>query len=129
MGGNLKIVKWLIETLECPYSVRRDIRTNALQSVQTSANRTLIDLAMTGKPKIDILSYLVKKNLSVLDTKDPNLAPQTLELLMKAGFRFDLVADDEEPSTAYESIDMCESSVGTGIEDAVSPQQHCARCR
>jgi len=116
MGGNLKIVQWLIEVQGCPYSIRRDPKTRTLQSVQTSANRTLIDLAMTGKPKIDILGYLVKKNLSVLDTKDPNLAPKTLQILMRAGFRFELVEGGEDISSV-QSSEMCESSVVTTVED------------
>ena len=41
---------------------------------------------MTGKPKLEVLRYLVmEKNLSVMDTKDPSLAPRTLEALLRAG--------------------------------------------
>jgi hypothetical protein len=41
---------------------------------------------MTGKPKLEILCYLVMdKKLSVLDTKDASLAPRALEALLRAG--------------------------------------------
>jgi Zinc finger, C3HC4 type (RING finger) len=54
-----------------------------LQSVQTSASRTLLDLAMTGRPKVEILMYLIaEKGLSINDVKDPQLAPKTLETLL-----------------------------------------------
>jgi type II secretory pathway pseudopilin PulG len=56
-----------------------------LQSVQTSASRTLLDLAMTGRPKVEILMYLIaEKGLRINDVKDPKLAPKTLETLMKS---------------------------------------------
>ena len=118
MGGNLKLVKWLVEVQGCPISVKVDPKSGIPLSVQTSGHRTLIDLAMTGKPKIDILSYLVRKNLSVLDTKDPNLAPKTLQILMMAGFRFE-ISDREGENDSIQVVDQCESSVAT-LEDAVS---------
>ena len=118
MGGSLECVKWLVDSQECPISVKRDPKSGMLLSVQTSRNRTLIDLAMTGRPKIDILSYLVRKNLSVVDTKDLNLAPKTLQTLLSAGFRFELTEQDGE----MDSIDVLESSEASAAtqEDAVS---------
>lgn len=48
--------------------------------------RSLLDLAMTGRPKLEILRYLVmEKKLSVLDTKDPSLAPRALDSLLRSG--------------------------------------------
>jgi len=85
MGGNLDLVKWLVDAHGCPLSVRRSPVSGTLQSIQTSEKRTLMDLAMTGRPKIDILQYLVGKNLSVSDTNDPALAAKTLEALMRPG--------------------------------------------
>jgi hypothetical protein len=118
MGGNLELVKWLVEVQDCPISVRVDPKSGMLLSVQTSSARTLIDLAMTKKPKIDILSYLVRKNLSVLDTKDPSLAPRTLQTLMGVGFRFEMKEKDGD----IESIQFVEASDAslTTLEDAVS---------
>lgn len=86
MGGNLTLFKWLVESHCCPTSVKRDNNTGRMLSIQTSADRTLIDLAMTGKPKLDILRYLVtENNMSVMDTRDATLAPRCLEALLRAG--------------------------------------------
>jgi hypothetical protein len=118
MGGNLQLVKWLVETHGCPISVKRDAKSGFMLSVQTSANRSLIDLAMTGRPKIDILSYLVQKGLSVTDNKDPNLAPKTLQTMMKAGFVFHRKeqSDDElEPQV----MDASESASVATLDDMV----------
>lgn len=117
MGGNLALVKWLVEKHDCPLAVRRDAKNGIWLSIQTSASRTLIDLAMTGKPKIDILAYLVQKNLSILDTKDSKLAPKTLQLLLGAGFRFERREGESDSFNIIESSDQI--SVAT-IEDAVS---------
>ena len=116
MGGNVNLVKWLVEKEDCPLSVRRDPKSGMLCSLQTSARRTLVDLAMTGKPKIEILSYLIQKNLSALDTKDPKLAPKTLETLLGAGFRFEKREGDLESFQLVESSDLV--SVAT-LDDAV----------
>ncbi len=113
----MELVKWLVEKEDCPLSVRQDSKSGMLYSVQTSARRTLIDLAMTGKPKIEILSFLIQKNLSVLDTKDPKLAPKTLQMLLGAGFRFEKKEGDAESFQLVESSDHM--SVVT-LEDAVS---------
>ena len=86
MGGNLAILKWLVDGHCCPIAVRRDQRSKHLVSVQTSEDRSLVDLAMTGKPKLDILRYLVmEKSLSVTDIKDSSLVPKALEALLRAG--------------------------------------------
>mmetsp|Transcript_7015 Transcript_7015/g.10759 ORF Transcript_7015/g.10759 Transcript_7015/m.10759 type:complete len:360 (-) Transcript_7015:329-1408(-) len=118
MGGNLELVRWLVEVQDCPITVRRDPKTGMSLSIQTSSARTLIDLAMTGKPKVEILSYLVRKNLSVLDTKDQTLAPKTLNMLMRAGFTFEKVDKDGE-SDSLKMADACDASIAT-LEDAVS---------
>ena len=118
MGGNLELVRWLVEVQGCPISVRRDPKTGLFLSVQTSESRTLIDLAMTGKPKIDILSYFVKKNLSVMDTKDASLAPKTLHTLMSAGFHFERF-DKDGDIESVKLVESCDGSFST-IEDAVS---------
>lgn len=123
MGGNLDLVRWLVETHECPVSVRRDPKTHMHLSVQTSKARTLIDLSMTGRPKIEILGYLVSNNLSVLDTKDPTLAPKTLQTLMSSGYRLerrDGDCDDVSRRVDFFPVrDSSDASV-TSIEDAVS---------
>jgi hypothetical protein len=117
MGGNVECVKWLVEKEDCPLSVRRDPKSGMLYSVQTSARRTLIDLAMTGKPKIEILSFLIQKNLSVLDTKDPKLAPKTLQTLLGAGFRFEKSDGDVE---SFQLVESCDQMSTATLDDAVS---------
>jgi hypothetical protein len=122
MGGNLELVRWLVEVNDCPVAVRKDSKSGILLSIQTSNRRTLVDLAMTGKPKIDILGYLVGKNLSIFDAKDPTLAPKTLQTLMSAGYRF----ERKEPDCDHADIESLilshpsDSSVNTTLEDAVS---------
>jgi hypothetical protein len=84
MGANLTALQWLVDYQLCPISVNRD-KDGRMLSVQTSESRTLLDLAMTGRPKVDILVYLVHKGLSIQDIKDPSLLPKTLEALLKTG--------------------------------------------
>ena len=114
----MDLVKWLVDVHACPIAVRTDPKSGMLLSVQTSSSRTLIDLAMTGKPKIEILSYLVKKNLSVLDTKDQSLAPKTLQTLLGAGFRFEK-RDNAGEIDSIQLMSVCDASLAT-MEDAVS---------
>mmetsp|Transcript_51065 Transcript_51065/g.123215 ORF Transcript_51065/g.123215 Transcript_51065/m.123215 type:complete len:595 (+) Transcript_51065:62-1846(+) len=83
MGGSLELVKWMVESHSVPLSVKT--KNGIPLSVETSKSRTLMDLAMTGRPKIDVLGYLVSKNLSVVDSKDPSLAPKTLQTLLRVG--------------------------------------------
>jgi hypothetical protein len=118
MGGNLALVRWLVEVQACPVSVGRDPKTGVPLSIQTSSGRTLMDLAMTGRPKNEILRYLVGKNLSVRDTKDKTLAPKTLQNLMRSGFQFERVDTTGEIDSS-KKIESSDVSLAT-IEDAVS---------
>ncbi|KAL3919838.1 MAG: hypothetical protein SGILL_003549 [Bacillariaceae sp.] len=118
MGGNLDLVKWLVDVHDCPIAVRKDAKSGMLLSIQTSKRRTLVDLAMTGKPKIDVLGFLVGKNLSVLDTKDPTLAPKTLQTLMSAGYRFERKDADVSDMESLILSHPSDGSVTTTIEDA-----------
>lgn len=86
LGGNLELLKWLVDSKLCPISVKRDTKTGKMLSVKTSSDRTLVDLAMTGKPKLDILMYLVYKGLAITDLADTALTAKTLEALLKSGF-------------------------------------------
>jgi hypothetical protein len=123
LGGSLSLLKWLVETHACPVAVKRDSRTGRMLSVRTSADRTLVELAMTGKPKVEILRYLILAHkMSLLDASNPNLAPRTLEILLRAGVVVHGPEDEDclvpdRPPLAIESL--CEESVTT-IEDAVS---------
>eukprot|EP00532_Pseudo-nitzschia_australis_P007254 CAMPEP_0168170008 /NCGR_PEP_ID=MMETSP0139_2-20121125/3941_1 /TAXON_ID=44445 /ORGANISM="Pseudo-nitzschia australis, Strain 10249 10 AB" /LENGTH=345 /DNA_ID=CAMNT_0008087463 /DNA_START=118 /DNA_END=1156 /DNA_ORIENTATION=+ len=86
MGGDLDIVKWLVETHGCPlFGVQRSPDTaGMLQSIQTSESRTLMDLAMTGGLKIDILKYLLNKGMDITDTNDHTLASKTFQALLSS---------------------------------------------
>jgi hypothetical protein len=123
MGGNLQLLRWLVETHACPIVLKRDHKTGRMLSLQTSTNKSLIDLAMTGKPKLDILQYLiVNHNMSLQDSTNPKLAPRTLEALLRAGITLQGTreADMGEPpheihSVADDSVTMDDAvSVGTG---------------
>jgi hypothetical protein len=83
-----------------------------------------MDLVMTGRPKVDILAYLVAKNLDVRDAKDPTLAAKTLQTVMSAGYRFE---KDERGNTSSSSLPLytnCTDDSVTTIEDAVSWMIH-----
>ena len=82
MGGSIDLVRWLVDTHLCPVSVTRGAKGQLL-SVQTSAHRTLLDIAMGGRPKMEILAYLLSKGLSLNDVKDSSLPTKTLETVLK----------------------------------------------
>ena len=112
IGGNLDLVKWLVDAHGCPLSMKRNLVSGTLQSLQTSKSRTLMDLAMTGRPKTDILQYLVSKNLSVSDTNDASLASKTLEALIRPGKK-------SFGRLHFSSSSCCDASAAT-VDDAVS---------
>lgn len=109
LGRNLDIVKWLVDSYGCPLFKKRNSASDMLQSIQTSKSRTLLDIAMTGRPKIDILAYLVSKNMDVSDTKDPCMASRFLQTLLSPG--------NELLNTPGNPNSCCDSSVST-VEDA-----------
>jgi FYVE zinc finger len=118
LGGNLELLKWLVEKKGCPISVKRNPKNGKMLSVTTSSGKTLIDLAMTGKPKLDILMYLIQKGLSVLDLADNTLTGRTLEALLKSGF----VPSGPQAAlvdTILGTVDPSEGSIAT-VENAVS---------
>jgi hypothetical protein len=118
LGANVELVKWLVDKHGCPISIKQDPRTGRLQSLQTSAGRSLIDLAMTGRPKLAVLRYLVmEKNLSVMDTKDPTLAPRTLDALLRSG----VSRESAEASVAGDVVHIIDDHTeysGTTLDDA-----------
>lgn len=72
---------------------------------------------MTGKPKLAVLRYLVmEKNLSVMDTKDPSLAPRTLEALLRAGV-------SRESAEASVSRESAEASVSGEVTHVIGDDQ------
>ena len=82
MGGSIELVRWLVDMHLCPISGVRGAKGQIL-SVQTSSHRTLLDVAMGGRPKVEILAYLIGKGLALTDVKDSTLPTKTLETLLK----------------------------------------------
>jgi hypothetical protein len=84
MGGNLQLLRWLVETHGSPLFKKNDSLTGSRNSLCTTAGKTLIDLVLIGKPKLDILRYLViTQNVSVEDTTNPRMALRTLDALLR----------------------------------------------
>lgn len=139
MGGNLACLQWLVDTHLCPISVHREPNSGRPQSLQTSASRTLLDLAMTGRPKVDILVYLIHKGLNINDVKNPLLLPKTLEALLQSGglpSHRDSIHDLHEiESSPDESVttmdDLCILCCEKSMDCALVPCGHqvcCADC-
>lgn len=137
LGGSLELLHWLVDVQLCPILVSREPKTGQLLSVQTSASRTLIDLAMSGRPKIDILMYLVNKGLSVQDVKDASLIPKTLEVMLKNGMSaisdpipmLDIVVGPDESVTTIE--DACALCCERPMDCVLNPCGHqlcCSEC-
>jgi len=123
MGGSVALLSWLVDGHCCPVSVKRDVRTGKPLSIQTSAERTLIDIAMTGKKvKVEILRYLiVDKNMSLSDTKATGLASRTLEALLRAGVTMPAkvgLEDDDDDQAAHLIHEIESVTSGTTIDDA-----------
>lgn len=118
LGGNLKLLQWLVDRQLCPLSVKRDPKSGKKLSLKTSSDRTLIDLAMVGKQaKIDVLAFLIHKGLSVSDIAEPNLAGRTLEALLKSGCSSDSIQHCLI-SNAAAIVDLSEESCAT-VENLV----------
>lgn len=121
----MNLVQWLVDTQLCPLSVKCDAKTRKVLSLQTSAGRTLMDLAMTGRPKLDILMYLVRKGLSIDDVKDTSLVSKTLEVVMRSGAVFPDA--DKIPSSG--SIGIHEIDVVAHYDESVTTDEDaCKLC-
>lgn len=90
-GGNLDIVRWLVQDHFCPMKV---IRTgsggkpkrggSADQLILTSKNRSVLTIAMTGL-YVDIMRYLVVDHgISIYDSKDLKSSLRALEAVLLA---------------------------------------------
>lgn len=123
------MVRWLVEKQLCPITTSRDPKTNRVLSVRTSENRTLLDLAMTGRPKVDILMYLIQQGLSMEDVKDTALASKTLEAVMKSGAMNPKDAEEIQ-AKGSDDIDsvLREVNVIQQEESVVSLEDPCKLC-
>jgi hypothetical protein len=105
LGGNLSLLQWLVESQGCPLSMQRDIGLHRkLNSVQTSASRTLLDLAMSGRVRVDILQYLIQHGFSIDDVKDHSLVPKTLEAMLKMGVSLNNSSNNMDPLFANPTL-------------------------
>lgn len=137
MGGSIDLVRWLVDTHLCPVSVTRGSKGQLL-SVQTSARRTLLDVAMTGRPKMDILAYLVSKGLSLTDVKDPSLPTKTLEAMLKCSNAGQLIMHNNNSFRATspvgvavianDDVDMMDAEDHDESVTTATSSDHCALC-
>jgi len=122
IGGNVNILRWLVDTLGCPIST--ELSTGSLtatksttnQSLRTSKGRSLIDLALNGKKKPDIVRYLiVEKKLSV---KDSNNTPLLLNAIDNYIRQSNITETEQlKGSPPVLVIDEEQSSVSTSLND------------
>lgn len=90
-GGNLEIVRWLMDEHFCPIKVvRTGSNKNSRQGngydvpILTTKGRSVLAIALHGL-KVDILRYLVvEKGVSVYETKDLKYTLQALEAVLHA---------------------------------------------
>ena len=108
LGGNLELLKFLVDGQKCPLSIKRDPKGKML-SIKTSNDRTLIDLAMVGKPKLDVLGYLIRKGLTISDLADPSLTARTLEALLKS----DLLPGGVQSTVMTKALAVVDPSEGS----------------
>ena len=88
MGGNVKLLKWLIDVHHCPIKMTNTGNRNShgtRQLITTSNGRTILDLAVVKK-EVDVLQYLVnQKKISVSSETGTNAnALMALEAVLKA---------------------------------------------
>lgn len=144
MGGNLDVLRWLVDTHGCPISLEK---TNVPPSqhknyVVTSKGRSVMDLAMTGRQKIDILRYLVvEKNLRVQDAKNPKLAVSALDALLRQPLQMDYtdvpmleanvparIESDEFSSTIFDACTLCYEKTVDCVLIPCGHQMCCVDC-
>jgi hypothetical protein len=90
-GGNLDIVRWLVEDHFCPIKVVRaggggkpKRGGSADQLILTSKNRSVLTIAMAGL-SVDIMRYLVvDNNVSIYDAKDLKSSLRAFEAVLLA---------------------------------------------
>ena len=89
-GGNIDIVRWLIEDHFCPIKVVLTGSTkpkrggSSEQLILTSSSRSVLTIAMEGL-HVDILRYLVvENNVSIYSTKDLKSSLRALEAVLLA---------------------------------------------
>ena len=87
-GGNIRIVRWLIEERFCPIkktaTTKNKSKRPTEQPIMTSKGRTALGIAMHSVD-VDILRYLVvERNVPVYETKDLTVSLRALEAVLLA---------------------------------------------
>jgi len=108
MGGNLEVLKWLVDLRCCPiytYEYRQNNLYNKKYNkkssdntgptpILTSKGRSVLDIALKG-PKVDLLRYLIaEKNMSVMNVDNVELALMALDAIVR-GLPEELVREDD----------------------------------
>lgn len=89
LGGNLDIVRWLLDEHFCPIKIVKKSTGKGRKSagdtaIVTSKGRSVLNIAMSGL-KVDIIRYLVvEKGVPVYETKDLQLSLRALEAVLLA---------------------------------------------
>lgn len=136
-GGNLDIVRWLMEDHYCPIKV---IRTgsgkkpkrggSADQLILTSKNRSVLTIAMTSL-NVEVLRYLVVDNgVSIYESKDLLSSLRALEAVLLAlplskGHRRIECSDPRWDDQSYDGHSYTSSFEGDGDgEQTVGAETH-----
>jgi len=105
-GGNLDIVRWLIDYHYCPVKLvscgtKRTGKHSSDVTIQTSKGRSVLTIAI-DRLKVDILRYLVVEcGVSILETKDLQSTLRALEAsLMALPRTVDRLQQGETPISA-----------------------------
>ena len=85
-GGNLKLLRWLVDVHYCPISLVRTgnkkIDGCENQPIVTSKGRSILNIAMSAQ-KVEMIRYLVKeKNLSVYEITDLKITQDALQAVL-----------------------------------------------
>ena len=97
-GGNLVLVRWLIDVHYCPIKMLRTGNKNkgtTDELLATSKGRNILDFVMAGK-HVDMLRYLVReKGVSVHEIKDLKTSLNALEAILSSANDDDFLSDSE----------------------------------
>lgn len=103
-GGNLDIVRWLMDEHFCPIKLvkknnGKGRKSSGQTSIVTSKGRSVLHIAMNGR-KVDIIRYLVvDKGIPVYEMKDLHLSLRALEAVL-------LAFPASQSSTEFDSRDL-----------------------
>ena len=109
-GGNLVLVRWLVDVHYCPIKMLRTGNKNkgtTDELLATSKGRNILDFVMEGK-HVDMLRYLVReKGVSVHEIKDLKTSLNALEAILSSNNDDDFITDseDDEDNSSFDEED------------------------